>query len=166
MTWFKLALPVISPVSHFTISLYRNTCLTTTQRTYTVVRNRNGLSKRMGEMLPVETTSKNIVVLVHVKQRCIPVSCGDGTQSARWLANVGMVRHDDFLGRSLGAPAGLKLGSGRMVPLQQSLNDAGIQDGHHVWVVLRGAARPAWEELLFQNSFIWVTLAGQGGGES
>ena len=43
----------------------------------------------------------NMCVLVHVKQRCIAVSCGDGSQPVRWLANVGITRHDYSLGRSL-----------------------------------------------------------------
>ena len=87
-----------------------------------------------------QTPTGNMVVLVHVKQRCIPVSCGDGSQPVRWLANVGITRHDDSLGRSLGPPAGVKLGSGQLVPLQQSLVNAGIHDGQHVWVVLKGAS--------------------------
>eukprot|EP00326_Haptolina_ericina_P037726 CAMPEP_0181250642 /NCGR_PEP_ID=MMETSP1096-20121128/46431_1 /TAXON_ID=156174 ORGANISM="Chrysochromulina ericina, Strain CCMP281" /NCGR_SAMPLE_ID=MMETSP1096 /ASSEMBLY_ACC=CAM_ASM_000453 /LENGTH=89 /DNA_ID=CAMNT_0023348129 /DNA_START=72 /DNA_END=341 /DNA_ORIENTATION=+ len=80
--------------------------------------------------------AESMMVLVHVKQRTIPVSCGDGTQPVRWLANVGITRHDESLGRALG----VKLATGQLIPLNQRLIDAGLRDGHHVWVVLKGQA--------------------------
>ena len=74
--------------------------------------------------------AESMMVLVHVKQRTIPVSCGDGTQPVRWLANVGITRHDESLGRALGAPVGVKLATGQLIPLNQRLIDAGLRDGH------------------------------------
>eukprot|EP00966_Prymnesium_polylepis_P221743 5129697-Prymnesium_polylepis.2 len=122
----------------------------------------------------------SMLVLVHVKQRCIPVSCGAGSQPVRWLANVAITRHDDSLGRSLGPPAGVKLASGQLVPLQQTLLDAGIRDGQHVWVVLKGAQRSSggsppnvlWlcarlpSHLSALTVFPPAPLAGQGAAES
>ena len=37
-------------------------------------------------------------VIVHVKEKCVPVAVGEGTQPVRWLANVGIARHDDQQG--------------------------------------------------------------------
>ncbi|KAL1515137.1 hypothetical protein AB1Y20_004198 [Prymnesium parvum] len=97
-----------------------------------------------GELLGEEEAAEepaapeHSVVLVHVKQRCIAVSCGGGGQTVGWLANVGVVRHDASLGRALGPAAGVRLGSGQMVPLHFTLAEAGIRDGQHVWVVLKG----------------------------
>ena len=135
-----------------------------------------------GERQPPEAgpPGGSMVVLVHVKQRCIPVSCGAGSQPVRWLANVAITRHDDSLGRSLGPPAGVKLASGQLVPLQQTLTDAGLRDGQHVWVVLKGAQRPSGgspsracsapgcrrTSLSALTMFPPAPLAGQGAAES
>ena len=92
----------------------------------------------------------NMIVLVHVRQRTITVACGDGSQPVRWLANVGITRHDESLGRSLGAPVSMKMASGQLVPLDQTLVDAGIRNGQHVWVVLKGL-QPTTEKARTQN---------------
>jgi len=81
-------------------------------------------------------------VLVHVKDKAVAVSCGDGQQPVRWLANVGTARYDDAQGRQLGQPVGVRLEDGTMLSLQQSLTDAGISDMQHVWVVYRTAKNP------------------------
>lgn len=87
----------------------------------------------------------HMVVLVHIKQRLIPVSCGNGSQSVRWLANAAILRHDDSLGRALGPAAGVKLGSGRMLPMNQTLRESGLRDGQHVWIILKGE-QSSWRE--------------------
>ena len=76
-------------------------------------------------------------IMVHVKDKCIAVSCGDGQQPVRWLANVGTSRFDDSQGRQLGQPAGVRLEDGTMLSLGQSLTDAGLTDHQHVWVVYK-----------------------------
>ena len=75
--------------------------------------------------------------MVHVKDKAIAVSCGDGQQPIRWLANVGTARFDDAQGRQLGQPSGVRLEDGTMLSLGQSLTDAGLQDMQHVWVVYK-----------------------------
>ena len=77
-------------------------------------------------------------LMVHVKEKVVAISCGDGTQPVRWLANVGLARYDDAQGRQLGMPTGLKLEDGTMLGLGQKLVDAGLQDQQHVWVVMKG----------------------------
>ena len=71
------------------------------------------------------------------------VSCGDGTQPVRWLANVGVTRYDDAQGRSLGVPIGVRLEDGTLLGLGQSISEAGIQDLQHVHVVLKGQGKPS-----------------------
>ena len=76
-------------------------------------------------------------LMVHVKQRTVAVSCGDGAQPVRWLANVGMARYDEAQGRSLGQPVGVRLEDGTMLSLAQSLAEAGLRDQQHVYVVFK-----------------------------
>jgi hypothetical protein len=78
-----------------------------------------------------------MILLVHVKQKCISVSCGEGAQPVRWLANVGVMRYDTSQGRCLGEPLGIRLEDGRQLGLTQSLTEAGLQDMEHVWVVFK-----------------------------
>ena len=78
-------------------------------------------------------------VLVHVKEKCIPVSVGNGDQPVRWLANVGIARHDDNQGRMLGLPVGVKAEDGSMLNMDSTLAAAQISDMQHVWVHFKGA---------------------------
>ena len=74
-------------------------------------------------------------LLVHVKNKCIAISCGEGQQPVRWLANVGTARYDAGQGRSLGAPVGVRLEDGTPVDLSSSIAEAGLSDMQHVWIV-------------------------------
>jgi hypothetical protein len=76
-------------------------------------------------------------LMVHVKNKCIPVSCGEGHQQAKWLAHVGVARYDDTQGRSLGLPVGIRLENGTILGGTQTLSEAGLKDMQHVWVVFK-----------------------------
>ena len=76
-------------------------------------------------------------LMVHIKQKVIAVSVGDGTQPVKWLANVGMARYDEGQGRSLGLPSGVRLADGKLLSLTQTLAEAGLQDLQHVWLVFK-----------------------------
>mmetsp|Transcript_9073 Transcript_9073/g.18433 ORF Transcript_9073/g.18433 Transcript_9073/m.18433 type:complete len:84 (+) Transcript_9073:42-293(+) len=78
-------------------------------------------------------------LLVHVKHKVVAVSCGDGAQPVRWLANVGIARFDAAQGRSLGMPTGVRLEDGTLLGLGTTLAEAGLTDMQHVWVLLKGA---------------------------
>ena len=88
-------------------------------------------------------TPTNMKVLVHVKEKCIPVSVGDGGQPVRWLANVGIARHDDHQGLTLGVPVGVKAEDGSLLNMDSTLVAAEITDMQHVWVTFKGAALPS-----------------------
>jgi len=77
-------------------------------------------------------------IMVHVKQKCLAVSVGDGDQPVRWLANVGTARYDSQQGRSLGIPAGVRLEDGSLLGLGQTLVEAGLRDMQHVWIMYKG----------------------------
>ena len=77
-------------------------------------------------------------VMVHVKQTCMAISCADGMQPVRWLANVATARYDHAQGRSLGVPVGIKTENGSLLGLTQSIADAGLRDMEHVWVIYKG----------------------------
>ena len=76
----------------------------------------------------------SIHLMVHVKNRVIAVSCGDGAQPVRWLANVGLARYDDAQGRTLGAPSGISLEDGSSISLTQTIAQAGLRDQQHVYL--------------------------------
>ena len=103
-------------------------------------------------------------VLVHIGAKSVLVSVGEGDQPVRWLANVGVARHDEQQGRSLGVPIGVKIDNGTMLNMQDSIAESGLTEvrasshtapppppsrpqpylrgpraqGQHVWVVLKG----------------------------
>ena len=82
---------------------------------------------------------RNMKVLVHVKEKCIPVSVGNGDQPVRWLANVGIARHDDHQGLTLGLPVGVKAEDGSLLNMDSTLVAAKLTDMQHVWVTFKGA---------------------------
>ena len=92
---------------------------------------------------PLSVCPTNMKVLVHVKEKCIPVSVGDGDQPVRWLANVGIARHDDHQGLTLGLPVGVKAEDGSLLNMDSTLVGAQIADMQHVWVTFKGAALPS-----------------------
>lgn len=77
-------------------------------------------------------------IIVHVREKCVPVSVGVGAQPVRWLAHVGIARHDEQQGRNLGAPIGMKAEDGSLLNMNSSLVDSGVKDMQHLWVVLKG----------------------------
>ena len=80
-------------------------------------------------------------IIVHVREKCVPVSVGVGSQPVRWLAHVGIARHDEQQGRNLGAPIGMKAEDGSLLNMNSSLLDSGVKDMQHLWVVLKGEGR-------------------------
>ena len=78
-------------------------------------------------------------LLVHVKDKAIAVSVGDGLQPVRWLANVSTSRYDGSQGRCLGEAVGMKTEDGQLLSLGQTLTDAGLTDMQHVWVVFKAS---------------------------
>ena len=67
-------------------------------------------------------------VLVHIGAKAVLVSVGDGDQPVRWLANVGVARHDEQQGRSLGVPIGVKIDNGTMLNMQDSIAESGLTE--------------------------------------
>ena len=74
-------------------------------------------------------------IIVHVRSKVVPVSVGSGSQPVHWLANVGIARYDDVQGRMLGKPKGVKLEDGATLVLTKSIQESGLSDGQHVWVI-------------------------------
>ena len=80
-----------------------------------------------------------MLLYVWVNHNCVAVPVGDGTQSVRWLANVGVARQQGTNGQQTGLPVGVKLASGISLHMQQSLAEAGLHDEAHCWVELKSA---------------------------
>ncbi len=65
------------------------------------------------------------------------MSCGSGEQRVIWLAHVALARYDNSFGLELGVPKGLKTDEGDSLDSDSSINEV-LEDGQHVWVVLKG----------------------------
>lgn len=73
----------------------------------------------------------------HVKDKTIPIECGDGTQRISWLGHVAIARYDSNFGLELGVPKGIRTETGEMLDLKGHINDGRLRDNQHVWVILR-----------------------------
>lgn len=72
---------------------------------------------------------------MHVRDKIISVECGTGTQSIRWLANVGVARYDDSFGKSLGPPVGVQREGGTMCANDDRVVDV-LGPDQHCFVLL------------------------------
>ena len=78
-------------------------------------------------------------LFVHVRGKVFAIPVGNGTQPVQWLANVGIARYEQQHGLTLGGAIGVKVEDGALIDEATTLLEAGLGDGQHVWVVLRGA---------------------------
>ena len=78
-------------------------------------------------------------VVIHVRDKVIPVECGEGTQKISWLANVGLARFDSNFGRSLGAPRGVQKEGGVNCDMNARIVDT-LERDQHVFVLLSDLA--------------------------
>merc|ERR1719352_1748415 len=86
---------------------------------------------------PIDVSTANMRIKVHVREKTFVVSCGDGGQRISWLANVGIVRYDEKTkGMELGAPRGVRLEDGTKLNMDDVVCTQ-LNDGADVWVVLK-----------------------------
>jgi hypothetical protein len=74
-------------------------------------------------------------VLVHVREKIIPLQCGDGTQQVMWLGNAAMVHYDATFGKRFGPPVSIRKEGGVHCDLEARVCDV-LDDGQHVFVTL------------------------------
>eukprot|EP01028_Stygiella_incarcerata_P000029 TRINITY_DN10054_c0_g1_i2.p2 TRINITY_DN10054_c0_g1~~TRINITY_DN10054_c0_g1_i2.p2 ORF type:complete len:103 (-),score=31.26 TRINITY_DN10054_c0_g1_i2:794-1102(-) len=74
-------------------------------------------------------------VVVHVRGVSVPVQCGDGSQSIRWLATVALFRMNPQFGISFGVPRGVRLEDGTPLDMEGIVADLLTNDSQ-VWVIL------------------------------
>ena len=108
-------------------------------------------------------------VLVHIGAKSVLVSVGEGDQPVRWLANVGVARHDEQQGRSLGVPIGVKIDNGTMLNMQDSIAESGLTEVHatHTLPHLHTSTQAVFACRRAQGQHVWVVLKGNvaDGGE-
>jgi hypothetical protein len=73
---------------------------------------------------------------VHVREKTILVQCGPGVQKLKWLGHVGIARYDSNNGMELGVPKGIVGEGGKVLDMSAVINET-LEDGAHVWVLLR-----------------------------
>ena len=74
-------------------------------------------------------------VYLHVRDKVVPVECGDGLQQVRWLGNVGVARYDDQFGKSLGAARGVQKEGGVLCEPTQRICDV-LEHEQHCFIIL------------------------------
>ncbi len=74
-------------------------------------------------------------IFLHVRDKVIPVECGEGTQKISWLANVGLARYDSSFGRGLGAPKGIQKEGGVLCNPGSRICET-LEKDQHVFVLL------------------------------
>mmetsp|Transcript_134195 Transcript_134195/g.233164 ORF Transcript_134195/g.233164 Transcript_134195/m.233164 type:complete len:142 (+) Transcript_134195:114-539(+) len=100
-----------------------------------------------------DTPVANMRVKVHVREKTFVVSCGDGGQRIRWLANVGIVRYDEKTkGMELGPPRGVRMEDGARLNLDDIICTR-LTDGADVWVILK-------EDLIYTETDANQTAVG------
>ena len=82
-----------------------------------------------------------ICIHVHVHgpegEKVIPVPCGSGPQTIKWLGHVGIARYDEkeYQGWvKLGVPTKVTNEGGRSLDLDRTISDVQLKDKQHVWV--------------------------------
>eukprot|EP01112_Ceratiomyxa_fruticulosa_P008158 TRINITY_DN2109_c0_g2_i7.p1 TRINITY_DN2109_c0_g2~~TRINITY_DN2109_c0_g2_i7.p1 ORF type:complete len:105 (+),score=18.68 TRINITY_DN2109_c0_g2_i7:262-576(+) len=73
---------------------------------------------------------------VHVREKVIAVECGTGVQPIKWLGSVGIARYDSSQGITLGSATDIRI-EDQALDMNGMINQT-LQDGDHVWVVLKG----------------------------
>ena len=84
-------------------------------------------------------------VSVSVKEQTFLISCGPATQSLRWLADVACLRYDRHLGRSLGAPLGLRTTQDSVQLDWSRTISSSLKHGDAVVVVLNREVEEEWQ---------------------
>eukprot|EP00727_Mastigamoeba_balamuthi_P011725 m51a1_g7175 hypothetical protein (87) ;mRNA; r:71918-72539 len=70
-------------------------------------------------------------VIVHVREKAIPVQCGEGSQRIKWLGHVGIARYEASI--ELGVPKLVKTEGGNVLEMNAIIKDT-LKDEQHVWV--------------------------------
>lgn len=74
-------------------------------------------------------------VVVHVREKVIPLQCGDGTQQVMWLGNAAMIHYDATFGKKFGPPVSIRKEGGVQCDLEARVCDV-LDDNQHVFVTL------------------------------
>lgn len=74
-------------------------------------------------------------VFVHVREKVIPLQCGDGTQHVIWLGHAAMIYYDATFGKSFGPPVSIRKEGGVHCDPEARVCDV-LDDDQHVFVTL------------------------------
>ncbi|CAJ1015480.1 hypothetical protein, conserved [Leishmania lindenbergi] len=74
-------------------------------------------------------------IVVHVREKIIPLQCGDGTQEVVWLGNAALIHYDASFGKRFGPPVLIRKEGGVPCDLGARVCDV-LEDGQHVFVTL------------------------------
>lgn len=74
-------------------------------------------------------------IYVHVREKIIPLQCGDGSQNVIWLGHASMVHYDATFGRKYGPPISICKEGGVLCDLDARVCDV-LNDNQHVFAEL------------------------------
>jgi hypothetical protein len=75
------------------------------------------------------------VFKVHVKESVFTVSCGDGGQTIRWLAEVALLKYDPNYMMMTGEPKGVRGDNNTVLNMNEIIKNI-LQEGSHIWVLV------------------------------
>ena len=89
----------------------------------------------------VQRPTATLRIYTHVNgedgEKVIPVPCGTGPQTIKWLGHVGIARYDDeeYQGWvQLGVPTNVRDKDGNKLSMNTTIVDSGLKDNDHVYV--------------------------------
>ncbi|KAK7194872.1 hypothetical protein NESM_000408400 [Novymonas esmeraldas] len=78
-------------------------------------------------------------IIAHVREKVVPLQCGDGTQKVVWLGSAAMVHYDASFGKRFGPPVSIRKEGGVQCDLEARVCDV-LDDGQHVFITLESDA--------------------------
>ncbi|KAG5512271.1 hypothetical protein JKF63_07793 [Porcisia hertigi] len=74
-------------------------------------------------------------IAVHLREKIIPLQCGDGTQRVIWLGHAAMIHYDASFCKRFGPPVSIRKEGGVQCDLEARVCDV-LEDDQHVFVTL------------------------------
>lgn len=73
---------------------------------------------------------------VHIKDKIFTMTCGEGSQKIRWIADAAVVRYQHFYSPITANPVSVSIQDGKQLPMDNIIKDT-LNTGDNVWVMFK-----------------------------
>ena len=73
---------------------------------------------------------------VHIKDKIFPLSCGEGGQKIKWIADAAVVRYEHFYAPLSVNPLAVSTENGSQLDLEHTIRDT-LNSGDNVWIMFK-----------------------------